>query len=166
MEKFSQSTSVVLMIGASILGTGLSNTVNPISTYSFSNNIIYKVNFMADNFKDNTSSASTLDSFDLIKAKYNISLNEDMTVKYLVRAFCALSLDKILLDLRNVIARYTTEIPRLTFLEDGENKLLLVTISSNNDIDKSLDIFDSIANEWFSKSSIEVNEVLFLDVVA
>lgn len=170
MENFSKSACALMMVGISGLGTGLPNIVSPIESYD-----VYECtqSVSKEQYSNCFNSDSNLDFeltpswlFDLIKSKYEINPREELSIKYLLKSLNVSSLEMALVKLRSTISNYTVEIPQLTVFNDGEDDLLLVTVSAEDDIDKSLDMFEAIKNEWFAESTIDINRVLFLDIVA
>lgn len=118
---------------------------------------------------ENTSEISNDDKniylFNIIKAKYEINYKDELNLEYLLRTMQVPYLETSIIKLRRVIFHYTDQVPKLTIFDDDGKSNFLVTISAGDDIDKGLDMFDSIRNEWFAESAIDINQVLFLDIV-
>lgn len=167
LDNFSKSVSMA-MVGVGFIGTGLLNTI----TTSNVRNEFYKDNCRYDEYKYSTNSSSTLfnlNLFDIIKTKYNINIKEEFTIKQIIKSLDMIPIEMDLLKLNRVICKYNinngNDIPKLTFIKDGTENLLLVTITTGENIEKSLDSFNLIKKEWFAESSIQINKVLFLDIV-
>lgn len=165
-----KQTNSIMLAGVASLGlcnyTELPNNIYQYSAFKAFNmrsSIIERYNTNSS-FLD--SENVYVDLFDVIMAKYNINTEQIFKIRRLLDNTQISSLKMAIIDLASVISKYVAEVPKLTIFNDEGVFRFLVTISISEDVDRSLDKFDAISEEWFAKSSIEINEVLFFDIVA
>lgn len=168
LDNFSKSVSMA-MVGVGFIGTGLLNTITTLNVRNEFNKD--NCGYNEYNYSNNSSSILLkLDLFDIIKTKYNIDTEEEFTIKQIIKLLNMIPIEMALLKLNRVIGKYNinneNNVPKLTFIKDGMENLLLVTITAGENIEKSLDSFNLIKKKWFTESSIQINKVLFLDIVA
>lgn len=162
-----KQTNSIMLAGVASLGlcnyTELPNNIYQYSAVNMGSSIIERYN---TNSSFLNSENVCVDLFDVIMAKYNINTEQIFKIRRLLDNTQISSLKMAIIDLASVISKYVAEVPKLTIFNDEGVFRFLVTISISEDVDRSLDKFDAISEEWFAKSSIEINEVLFFDIVA
>lgn len=170
METLSRSVSSLTMAGIGVCVLGF---ISP--SIERNNSIYYNNDICINNIIENDTNyfsisscslPNRVDVYDIVRKEYSIDSRKAGIIRSFIDNNDFISLKTALISLASLIQKYIIEKPNLTIFDDDGIPKLLVTIPANENIDESLDVFDKIKDGWFTKSTVEINRVLLIDMVA